>query len=93
MKGTIVQIGVAMNNHAVNQMPLMSYKIVITGSTIGGLPDTQKCIDFCHKHKIVPKIKLVTTTDIDEVYASLHRKNDSIIRNVLDIEASILKFF
>ena len=88
MKGTIVQIGVAMNNHAVNQMPLMSYQLKITGSTIGGLADTQKCIDFCHKHKIVPKIKLVTAKDIDDVYASLSQKNDSIVRNVLDIEAS-----
>ena len=60
----------------------------IAGSLIGGLPETQDCIDFCHKHEIVPKIKLVTWKDLDGVYKELKAKNDTIIRNVLDIEAS-----
>merc|ERR1719471_2819813 len=87
-KGVLVQLGLVLPPHPVNQLGLMFKKLSIAGSLIGGLPETQDCIDFCHKHNIIPKIKLVTAKDIDGVYESLSKKNDSIIRNVLDIEAS-----
>jgi len=87
-KGVIVQLGLVMTPHPVMQLPLMFKKQSIAGSLIGGLPETQDCIDFCHKHNIVPKIKMVTCKDLDNVYVELASKNDTIIRNVLDIEAS-----
>ena len=59
----------------------MMRKLTITGSLIGGMPETQACIDFCHKHSIVPKIKLVKWTDLGQVYQELSSKNDSIIRS------------
>ena len=55
-------------------------KLTIAGSLIGGLPETQACIDFCSKHKIVPKIKMVTAKDLGTVYKELQTKNDSIVR-------------
>merc|ERR1719244_2298918 len=87
-KGVIVQIGVVLNPQKINQLQLMMKKLTIAGCMIGGLPETQDCIDFCHKHNIVPKIKMVTCDELDELYKALEGKNDSIIRNVLDIEAS-----
>jgi len=86
--GVIVQIGLAFAPHTVNQILLQLRKISIAGSLVGGLPETQDCIDFCHKHGIIPKIKLVNSRDLDDVHKALSGKNDSIIRNVLDIEAS-----
>lgn len=87
-KGTLVQMGLVLNPHPVRQAPLMFRKLNIAGSLIGGMPETQECIDFCSKHKIVPKIKMVTAKDLEAVYKELNTKNDSIVRNVLDIEAS-----
>ena len=75
-------------NNQVMQPPLMFNKLSIAGSLIGGLVETQECIDFCAKHNIVPSIKKVTVKDIEGVYKQLSAKNDAIIRNVLDIEAS-----
>ena len=66
----------------------MFNKLSIAGSLIGGMVETQECIDFCAKHNIVPSIKKVTVKDIEGVYKQLSAKNDAIIRNVLDIEAS-----
>ena len=86
--GVIVQIGIAFAPHNVNPILLQLKKISIAGSLVGGLPETQDCIDFCHKHNIVPKIKLVNSNDLEGVYKDLSSKNDTIIRNVLDIEAS-----
>jgi len=87
-KGKLVLLGAALKPHSVSGIPLMYRKLVITGSVIGGIPETQECIEFCEKHKIVPKTKLITADQLDSVYAMLNTKNDSIIRNVLDIEAS-----
>lgn len=87
-KGVIVQLGLAMAPHAISQGALMFRKLTISGSFIGGMLETQQCIDFCSEHKIVPSIKLVTAQDLESVYTQLQSKNDSIVRNVLDIEAS-----
>jgi len=87
-KGVLVQMGLVLTPHPVMQAPLMFRKLTIAGSLIGGLPETQDCIDFCAKHKIVPKIKIVTAAELSGVYKDLQTKNDSIVRNVLDIEAS-----
>ena len=56
-KGGIVQIGIALAPHPVNQLQFMMKKFSNAGSLVGGMPETQDCIDFCHKHKIVQKIK------------------------------------
>lgn len=87
-KGVLVQLGLVLEPHQVMQAPLMFKKLSIAGSLIGGLPETQECIDFCAKHNIIPSIKKVTVKDIEEVYKQLSAKNDAIIRNVLDIDAS-----
>lgn len=87
-KGVLVQLGCDLTPHTVQQLPLMFRKLSIAGSLIGGVSETQECMDFCHNNQITPKIKLVTMKDMSEVYSQLKTKNDSIIRNVLDIEAS-----
>ena len=79
-RGVLVQMGVALTPHPVSQFPLMFKKLSIAGSLIGGLPETQECIDFCHKHDIIPKIKLVNCTELERVYQELKNKNDTIIR-------------
>merc|ERR1719481_2177926 len=88
VKGALVQLGLVLTPHPVLQLPLMFSKHSIAGSLIGGLPETQDCIDFCFKHNIIPKVKVVNFKDLSGVYSELSNKNDSIIRNVLDIEAS-----
>ena len=81
--GVLVQLGLVLAPHSVNQVVLMMRKLTISGSLIGGIPETQDCINFCHKHNIVPKIKTVTWGDLDQVYQDLSSKNDSIIRLVM----------
>ena len=58
----------------------MMRKLSISGSLIGGIPETQDCIDFCHKHNIVPRINLVNCSELDRVYQELGSKNDTIVR-------------
>jgi len=86
--GNLVQLGLVLSDHQIQQFPLMMKRVSVSGSLIGGLPETQDCMDFCGEHKIVPRLKLVTADQLPEVYANLAQKNDQIIRYVLDIEAS-----
>ena len=79
-KGVLVQLGLVLSPHPVSQLPLMFKKLSIVGSLIGGLPETQDCIDFCHKHNIVPRINLVNCSELDRVYQELGSKNDTIVR-------------
>jgi len=86
-KGVLVQMGLVLPPHPVSQAPLIFRKLAIAGSFIGGMVETQDCINFCAKHGIVPSTKLITAGDLDGVYKELQTKNDSIVRNVLDIRA------
>ena len=87
--GALVQLGLVTADHAVNQFPLLMKRIKLTGSLIGGIPETQECMDFCAKHKILPTTKLIKASELDGVYETLRGKNDQIIRYVLDVDASM----
>ena len=56
------------------------------GSVIGGIKSTQDCVDFCAANNILPDVKVVPVTELKNVYDILMKKNDQIIRYVLDIE-------
>ncbi len=51
-------------------------------------PYLQECMDFCAQHNIVPMVKLIKADQLDDVYAALEKKNDGVIRYVLDVAAS-----
>ena len=86
---TIVQLGLVVEPHAVPQMPLLFNRIRVSGSMIGGMPDTQEVIDFCAEHDIKPEVELITAERLDEVYETLSKKNDAIKRYVLDVVKSV----
>jgi len=87
--GALVQLGLVLGDHSLTQLPLLFKRLSVSGSLIGGMPETQECMDFCAKHKIIPKIELVKADQLDAVYESLAKKNDQIVRYVLDIDASL----
>jgi len=87
--GTLVQLGAVMTPHPVMQMPLMYKRTSIAGSLIGGLPETQECMDFCSQHNIVPQVEIIKASQLDEVYEALEKKNDGVKRYVLDVAASL----
>ena len=79
-KGVCVQLGLALKPHSINQLQLLARSLTVSGSIIGGVPNTQRVIDFCHEHNIRPMVKLITDRDLDRVYQELSGKNDSIFR-------------
>ncbi len=56
----------------------------ISGSFIGGVPETQQMLDFCGKHGIVSDVEVIAIQQIDEAYERL-LKSDVKYRFVIDM--------
>merc|ERR1719184_694358 len=85
--GTIVQLGVVRKPHPISQM-IFFRRVNLSGSLIGGMRDTQDCINFCAAKGIQPDTEMVTADQIEAVYDKLREKNDRITRYVLDVTKS-----
>lgn len=60
----------------------------VTGSTTGGVKQTQEMLDFCASKKIYPEIELIPVSYINEALERLIKK-DVKYRFVIDIENSL----
>ena len=78
----------SMEPHNIYQSVLVHMRYCLTGSSIGGIPETQECMDFCAHKGIQPRVALITADKLDQVHALLKEKNDGAKRYVLDLEAS-----
>src|SRR6267154_2383802 len=55
----------------------------ISGSLIGGLPETQEMLDYCAKHKIMPDVEVIPIQQINQAYDRMV-KGDVRYRFVID---------
>ena len=56
---------------------------MVGGSLIGGIKETQKMLNFCGKHNVLPMIEVVKYDQVNESLARL-MKQDVKYRFVLD---------
>jgi uncharacterized zinc-type alcohol dehydrogenase-like protein len=56
----------------------------ISGSLIGGLPETQEMLDYCAKHKITPDVEVIPIQQINQAYDRMV-KGDVRYRFVIDL--------
>jgi uncharacterized zinc-type alcohol dehydrogenase-like protein len=61
----------------------------LSGSIIGGMPETQEMLDYCAEHNIVSDVEMIPIQKINEAYARMV-KNDVKYRFVIDM-ASLQK--
>ena len=85
---SICQLGVFVEPHTVGQMPLICGRKSITGSLIGGIKNTEECIEFCNKHNIYPEIEVIEANKITWAFEQIQDTNKDGVRYVIDIEAS-----
>ena len=87
--GVIVQLGLVIDPHTVNQISLIRGRKTISGSHIGGIKATEECLQLCAEHGIIPEIQLITADKIDEAWDTLQVSNKDAIRFVIDIKKSL----
>jgi len=82
--GHLVQVGVPAQPLAVAILPLVFRRRSISGSLIGGLPETQEMLDFCGKHNITSDTEMIRMDQIESAYSRM-LKGDVKYRFVIDM--------
>jgi uncharacterized zinc-type alcohol dehydrogenase-like protein len=82
--GNLVLVGAPEKPLSVAAFPLLMRRRSLSGSLIGGLPETQEMLDFCGQHNITSDIEMIR---MDEVNTAFERmlKSDVKYRFVIDM--------
>lgn len=85
LEGVLVLVGyMGPLSIPVNAGGLVRGRRAISGSFIGGVPETQQMLDFCGAHGIVSDIEIIPIQNINEAYERM-LKSDVKYRFVVDI--------
>lgn len=82
--GTLVELGMPEKPMTVPAGALIFGRRSISGSLIGGIPETQEMLDFCAEHGLACDIEVIAPDQINDAYARLE-KSDVRYRFVLDM--------
>ncbi|OMC03199.1 alcohol dehydrogenase [Mycobacterium sp. NS-7484] len=66
--GTLVELGAPEKPLVVPFFPLGAMRRSLSGSMIGGIPETQEMLDFCAEHGVLPEIEVIQPDYINEAY-------------------------
>ena len=66
--GTLVELGMPEHAMEVPPFPLAGMRRSLSGSMIGGIPETQEMLDFCAEHDVTPEIEVIAPEYINEAY-------------------------
>jgi len=74
-RGNITLVGAPSMPLAVSSFGLILGRRSISGSNIGGIPETQEMLDFCGKHNITADVEIIPIQKVDEAYERLLRSD------------------
>jgi len=66
--GNIVLVGAPEKPLAVSSFSLIMGRRSLSGSPIGGLPETQEMLDFCGQHNITADVEVIPIQKVNEAY-------------------------
>lgn len=84
LDGTLCQVGLPDKPLPVSAFSLVQNRRRLSGSMIGGMPETQEMLDYCADHDIVSDIELITVDGINAAYDRVV-KADVKYRFVIDM--------
>jgi uncharacterized zinc-type alcohol dehydrogenase-like protein len=82
--GNLTLVGAPEQPLPVAAFPLLFRRRSLSGSLIGGLPETQEMLDFCGAHNITSDIEMIRMDQINEAYERM-LKSDVKYRFVIDM--------
>ncbi|KAK3605093.1 hypothetical protein CHS0354_000760 [Potamilus streckersoni] len=86
LDGTFVMVGAPEHPLSLAAFSIIFPRRILTGSLIGGIPETQEMLNFCAKHNITADIELIDIQEINKAYERLV-KNDVHYRFVIDMSS------
>jgi len=69
--GTITIVGAPEKPHAVSAFGLLMGRRNLSGSLIGGIPETQEMLDFCGAYDITADVEVIPIQKVNEAYERL----------------------
>lgn len=82
--GNLTLVGAPEQPLPVAAFPLLMRRRSLSGSLIGGLPETQEMLDFCGRHNLTSDIELIRMDQINTAYERM-LKSDVKYRFVIDM--------
>ena len=86
LDGTMVLVGIPENETPLGSSSLINARRSLSGSTIGGIRETQEMLDFCSKHNIACDIELIPIKTANEAYRRV-LNSDVRYRFVIDTKS------
>ncbi len=68
LNGTLCQVGLPDKPLPVSAFAMVTNRRSMSGSMIGGMPETQEMLDYCAEHDIVSDIELIGFEKVNEAY-------------------------
>jgi len=84
--GTMVLVGAPPEPTPINAFSLLAKRKTLAGSMIGGILETQECLNFCAEHNLAADIELIQAGQINEAYQRM-LKGDVKYRFVIDAKS------
>jgi len=82
--GVLCLVGVPVEPASVQPFSLIGGRLQLTGSLVGGLPETQEMLDYCAAHDISSEVEVIPMDMINEAYERM-LKSDVKYRFVIDM--------
>jgi len=86
--GNITLVGAPEKPHSISAFGLIMARRSLSGSPIGGIPETQEMLDFCGKHNITADVEVIPIQKINEAYERLLKSD---VRYRFSIDMASLK--
>ena len=84
--GAMVIVGAIGKQPKWDSQKMIMRQISIGGSLIGSLAETKEVLEFCARHKIVPKVDVIAAEDINAAYKRIEDKK-ARYRYVIDLSS------
>ena len=81
---TMTLVGLPEHPPVVNTSNLVTKRVSLAGSNIGGMPQTQEMLDYCGKHNITSDVEVIPMQKINEAFERM-LKQDVKYRFVIDM--------
>ena len=84
LDGNLTLVGVPSQPLALSSFALIFGRRSVSGSNIGGIPETQEMLDFCEAHNITADVEVIPIQKVNEAYDRL-LKSDVKYRFSIDM--------
>jgi uncharacterized zinc-type alcohol dehydrogenase-like protein len=84
LDGNLTLVGASAKPHPVSAFALIMGRRNLSGSNIGGIPETQEMLDFCGEHDITADVEVIPIQKVNEAYERLS-KSDVKYRFAIDM--------